>query len=320
MSTHASLCHSNKGPDWRHCCTMADGNAANSSSDDNGPFLDTLAREFPTGEFENWATCQQLMPQANFAYKSVPITHKSWEAWAQISTNVAWYLWRTGDYKEAQEMVTEALAVRDKVLQPNDLRTLLSVEILAGVLMSQEIYDEAVASHRRALKGFKETLGSLHPFTLTSNSNLALTLQHLGYYKDSERLNRLVLRGSKMIMGSKHVDTLTSMSNLALALQHQGKYKRAKRLNQQSLDGFRETLGKQHPSTLTSMYNLAVVLQCQGRYEESEELYRQSLRGKVEELGWNHPSTLMGIDGLASVLQCQGQRAESEQLYRQYEK
>lgn len=79
----------------------------------------------------------------------------------------------------------------------------------------------------RASTGSKETLGSLHPFTLTSTSNLTLALQHLRYCKDSERLDSLVLR-SKMVMVSKHVNTLMSMSNLAPTLQHQGESKRAK--------------------------------------------------------------------------------------------
>lgn len=194
-------------------------------SNDDDPCLEYLARNFPTGEFENWKRCQELLPYVDWACNCVPITLNSWEAWAQMVTNVAWYLWKRGDYTMAQKMITEALAVRDSVLGPNDQQTLLSVEILAGVLSSQGNHSGAVGLNRRALEGFKRTLGLLHPFTLTNISNLALTLQRLGSYEESEDLNRLVLQGSKKVLGPCHADTLTSMSNLALVLQHQGKYK-----------------------------------------------------------------------------------------------
>jgi tetratricopeptide (TPR) repeat protein len=276
-----------------------------SQSNDDDPYLEYLAQQFPTGEFENWARCQELLPHIDVAYNSVPVTSKSWEAWAQIFTNVAWYLWKQGDCDIALIMITEAFVVRQTLFGCNDHRTLLATEILAGVLSSRGNHHEAVELNRRALKGFKKTLGSLHPFTLSSLSNLALALQRLGNSKQSEALSRLALRGSKIVLGSSHADTLISMSNLALVLQHQGKYKQATKLYQQAFNGFRETLGKRHPSTLVSMSNLGLVLQCQGRYTESEELHRQSLEGKIEELGWHHPSTLTGMNNLALALQNQ---------------
>ncbi|KAF1357337.1 hypothetical protein EJ07DRAFT_181110 [Lizonia empirigonia] len=54
---------------------------------DDDPYFEHLAQEFPTGEFENWTRCQQLLPQAEIAYNSIPVSVMSWEAWAQIATN-----------------------------------------------------------------------------------------------------------------------------------------------------------------------------------------------------------------------------------------
>ena len=83
-----------------------------SQSNDDDPYLEYLAQQFPTGEFENWARCQELLPHIDVAYNSVPVTSKSWEEWAQIFTNVEWYLWRQEDCDIALLLTTEALMVR----------------------------------------------------------------------------------------------------------------------------------------------------------------------------------------------------------------
>jgi len=65
---------------------------------------------------------------------------------------------------------------------------------------------------RRALEGYEKVLGSEHPHTLTSVSNLAILLRDQRKYKNAERMNRRALEGSKKMLGS---GALASISNLA---------------------------------------------------------------------------------------------------------
>ena len=65
---------------------------------------------------------------------------------------------------------------------------------------------------RRAQDGYEKVLGSEHPHTLTSVSNL---LRDQRKYKDSERMNRHALEGSEKMPGWEH---LASISNLALVV------------------------------------------------------------------------------------------------------
>lgn len=270
-------------------------------------FIYTVSQDFPTGDFENWTKCEQLLPHVEQLYHMDPTTIDPAtvdlsRAWAQTLTNAAWYLWKTGRYSMAQHFLIKTLTVMELVLRPHDEQVLVSVDILAGVLSSQERYNEAEELHQQALRGFREELGLLHPSTLTSMSNLALVLQHQGKYRDAEELNRRALERSKKVLGACHVDTLTSASNLALVLQHQGKFEEAVELNLQALKGFQEQLGLQHPSTLTSISNLACVLQFQGNHRDSEELNWLVLQERFKELGIHHPSTQTTVRNLAWVL------------------
>jgi Tfp pilus assembly protein PilF len=259
--------------------------------DQHEDMVQLVAQQRPRGEFENWAQCELLLPHVQFLYEKRSCFHSTVEllqAWGQILTNTAWYLWRRGNYQEAQDIIVEALALRQSVLGPDNEHTLITLEILAGVLMSQCKYKEAEEVNRHALKGFQRTLGQQHTSTLTSISNLALVLHCQGNYKDAETFSRQAVKGSKKELGKLHVDTLKSIGNLALVLQQQGRYKEA-------LKGFCSTLGADHPSTLTSMTNLGVLLERQGDLRQSQRFIWQAAIGKIRVLGVNHPSTLNSL-------------------------
>ncbi|KAF2190151.1 TPR-like protein [Zopfia rhizophila CBS 207.26] len=279
-------------------------------------FIELMAREFPTGQFENWAKCQQLLPHIESLYNSEPATDESLKEWAQILTNAAWYMWMKGSYKTAQNIATKALTARESVLGQDNGLTLTSVAVLALVLQDQGKYDEAEKLNRRALEGYEKELGVQHPDTLTSVDNLALVLQDQGKYDEAEKLNRRALEGREKELGVQHPDTLTSVDNLALVLRYQGKYDEAEKLNRRALEGYEKELGVQHPDTLTSVDNLASVLRYQGKYDEAEKLNRRALEGYEKELGVQHPDTLNSVYCLAYLLHEQKRYEEASWLYQ----
>jgi hypothetical protein len=83
-------------------------------------FVALMAREFPTGKFENWARCQQLLPHVGSLYDTEPGTDELLKEWAQVLTNTTWYMWIKGNYKTAQTTATKALTARERVLGPDD--------------------------------------------------------------------------------------------------------------------------------------------------------------------------------------------------------
>lgn len=77
--------------------------------------------------------------------------------------------------------------------------------------------------HRRALEGYKKVLGSEHPDTLTSVSNLWSVLDRQVKYKEIEAMHRRDLEGPEEVFGSENSDMLITVSNLESALQRQDK-------------------------------------------------------------------------------------------------
>ncbi|KAH8704306.1 putative kinesin light chain [Phaeosphaeriaceae sp. PMI808] len=194
-------------------------------------FVELMAQTFPTGRFENWTNCQQLLPHIEPLCDTEPATDELVEERAQVLTNVAWYLCMKGSCDAAEKLATTALAARERVLGPDDEWTLRSVVVLGMVLQYQRKYEEAEKLNRRALEGTEKKLGAQHPGTLTSVGNLAVALQDQGKYEEAEKLNRRALEGWGMLLGAHHSLTLTSFNNLAMVLRYQGKYDEVEKLN-----------------------------------------------------------------------------------------
>ncbi|KAL5867143.1 hypothetical protein ACKVWM_007998 [Pyricularia oryzae] len=93
-------------------------------------------------------------------------------------------------------MHRKTLALREKVLGPENPSTLNSMNNLALVLYRQGKYEEAEQMHRKTLALYEKVLGPENPSTLNSMNNLASVLKNQGKYEEAEHLyQRLNLLG-----------------------------------------------------------------------------------------------------------------------------
>ncbi|KAI6611439.1 hypothetical protein MCOR14_011854 [Pyricularia oryzae] len=144
-----------------------------------------------------------------------------------LQHNVAEVYDLLGQYEEAEQMYRETLALREKVLGPENPSTLASINNLALVLKNQGKYEEAEQMHRKTLELSKKVLGPENPETLNSMNNLASVLDNQGKYEEAEQMHRKKLAFKEKVLGPENPSTLASMNNLALVLDNQGKYEEA---------------------------------------------------------------------------------------------
>jgi tetratricopeptide (TPR) repeat protein len=277
-------------------------------------FLALMAREFPPGDFDNWIKCQQLLPHVELLHQDEPLTEEALKDWAQVLTNTAWYIWKKGNYRTARDVAEKAFQARSRILGPDDLSTLVTLEIFGLVMWDHGKYDEAETATRQVLQGRLKQLGQQHIDTYASINNLALVLQKQGKYDEAEQMARQAFEGRDRELASHHIDTLTSMDNLALILQKKGNLAEAEEMADRALDGRKKQLGDQHPDTLSSINNLSMILQEQGKYEKAYEMAQQALRGRESGLGRQHPDTLSSMNNVALILQKQGMYEQSRVL------
>ncbi|KIM95406.1 hypothetical protein OIDMADRAFT_206491 [Oidiodendron maius Zn] len=177
-------------------------------------------------------------------------------------------------------------------------------------------YATAEVMYRQALQLRETVLGKEHPDTLTSMSNLAVSLHWQGKYAVAEDIHRQTLHLREAVLEKDHPDTLTSMSNLALSLHWQGKYAAADTMHRQTLELRKKVLRRDHPDTLKSMNNLALSLHWQRKYAEAEAMHRDTLEIRIKELGKDHLETITSMSNLAVSLQWQKKYVEAETMHR----
>ncbi|KAK3296679.1 uncharacterized protein B0H64DRAFT_106668 [Chaetomium fimeti] len=279
-------------------------------------YIERLAASFPTGEYENWATCRILFPHVHVALGYRP-GRDTVETWATLLHNAGWYASSQGEYDIAERMVGEALKVREKRRGNEDLVTQETMLLLAAVLSHQGQWDKAEELGVLVMKTRKKTLGADHTITLTSISNLASTYWNQGRWKEAEELEVTVMETLKTVLGLYNPETLKSMSSLALTYWKQGRLVEAERLLTQVTEICKTMNGDQHPETLTRMDNLAAIYRDQGRLKESEKLSIQVIATRRMVLGAIHPDTLTSMDSVALIYTDQGRWEEAAGLHRQ---
>ncbi|KAH7012593.1 putative kinesin [Microdochium trichocladiopsis] len=220
-------------------------------------FIDRLASQFPTGEYENWSKCQELLPHATSAAAQRPKTEDSSAAWTGILYRAAWYFLKKGQGPEAQKMAEATMEATSKRLGRTHDDTLHSMDMVGRALMIQGRWKAAEKLFVEVMETRKQKLGLDHPDTLTSMANLASTYWNQGRWDKAEELEVEVMETRKQKLGLDHPHTLTSMANLASTYRNQGRWDKAEELEVEVMETRKQKLGLDHPDTLTAMNNLA---------------------------------------------------------------
>ncbi|KAJ4020366.1 hypothetical protein NW766_001845, partial [Fusarium irregulare] len=193
-------------------------------------FIKLAADRFPSGEFGTWAICQNLLPHIEPWLGRKPREETTVTNWAELLTNVSWYMLKVGDYSRAEMLVDAAVQARRRMLGLDHPSTLTSMANLASTFWNQGRWEEAEKLNVEVMETRKEKLGSNHPDTLASMANLASTFWNQGRWEEAERLEVEVMETRKEKLGPNHPDTLASMANLASTFWNQGRWEEAERL------------------------------------------------------------------------------------------
>jgi len=222
-----------------------------------------------------------------------------------------------GLFPRAQVLFGRSADIRRRVLGPENLETLRSMDDLGWILNQEGHAAEAEKLQRQTSDIRRRVFGMENPDTLKSISHFAWTLDREGRYAEAERLDREVLENGQRVFKADDRETLATMGNLAATLGHEGHYAEAEKLKRTTLDIRRRVLGPEHRETLTAMNNLAYTLQQESHYAEAEKLQRQTLEIQRRVLGPEHPDTLRSMNNLANTLTKENQLPEALQLERE---
>jgi tetratricopeptide (TPR) repeat protein len=219
-------------------------------------------------------------------------------------------------YAQAETVFRRALAICEKVLDPEDPDVAMSLNNLAALYNNQGQYGKAEPLLQRALATVEKALGPEDPDVAISLNNLAELYRSQGQYRKAEPLYHRALTIDEKALGLEHPGVARSLNNLALLYDNQGQYGKAEPLYQRALAIREKTLGPEHPDVATSLNGLAWVYYTKGQYEKAEPLYQRALAIDEKALGPEHPDVARSLNNLAALYDNQRQYRKAEPLYQ----
>ena len=278
--------------------------------------LHLMSEKFPTSELANWKICEDLEPHAQTILGYSYVSEHCQLDRARILHNTAWWRLTQGVYTIAEVRIQEAVAIRERMLGLQHLRTLDSLRLLASVLEHEGRYVEAEKLNLQVVVTMEKVLGREHPDTLSSLNNLASVYRNQGRSEEAEKLTLQIVKTMEKVLRPEHPDILSNLNNLASIYRNQGRFDEAEKLTLQVLESRTKILGQNHPQTLITVRDLALIYRSQGRYNEAEACEKQTLETMTRILGEDHPDTLVGMANLAVTLQSQGKYETAEEMGR----
>jgi tetratricopeptide (TPR) repeat protein len=198
---------------------------------------------------------------------------------------------KIGNYKEAENLLSKAVEIREKVLGTEHPHTADTYSNIATVYYHQGNYPSALEFYQKALKIDEKVFGIEDSDTATTYNNIAKVYRYQGNYPSALEFYQKALKIREKALGLEHPDTATTYNNIAVVYDNQGDYQSALAFYQKALKIREKALGLEHPDTATTYNNIAVVYDNQGDYQSALTFYQKALKIRESALGLEHPKT-----------------------------
>ena len=190
----------------------------------------------------------------------------------------------------------EALAELEALLeaeerQPSTPTYAISLHSAIGAMLIDLGRSESALPHlERVLEQETDLLGSAHPQTLVSRSNIALAAGNVGQLERARRMNLESLDILEQTTPGPHGEKALLLNNLGLNQHGLGDLDAAETSFREALRIQRAVVGDDHPNLAFHLSNLARVLQETGRSSQAERHYRHALALRTKHLPADHPT------------------------------
>jgi len=221
----------------------------------------------------------------------------------------------TGQYLEAWEKTTLALALREKVLGSDHPEVASSLQQLSAIAWWMGKYPLALEKSERALALKKKALGPEHPEVVRAIKPTAIALRELGRYEEARQRFEQILVLQEKLLGPEHPDVSSALSNLSVVLLDLGRFEEARQYAQRALALKEKLLGPDHLDLASPLVNLGNALSELERHEQARQSHARALALSEKALGPDHPRVTQALVDLGTDLMNLGRYDEARQRF-----
>jgi len=229
------------------------------------------------------------------------------------ATELGLYLLDAALYKEAEQILREALIANERSLGPEHQTVAVNLNNLVLVLLATNRLVEAELAQRRALEIMQREPED--PTTAACLSTLAAILRETNRPAEAEALLKRALRINEEAFGRNHVRVAHTLANIAQLMKETGRPHSAESMMRAALTMNEAGYGVDHPEVATLLNNLGGLLAVLRRPDEAEPLYRRALAIDEKNYGADHPKVARDLNGLGTLLSSTKRFADAEPLF-----
>lgn len=207
---------------------------------------------------------------------------------ATAINDLALALYRTGRSREAEERFREAIAMRRRL--GDEQNVLKPMNNLAAILLDRGELDEAEEIYRRSLEVRRRRFGDAHPNVATSLRSLASVLYERGELDEAEPYLREALEIRRDFYGDGDTRVASVWSLLGRVQHARGLHAEAEEIFERVLATRRERLGEDHLHVALTKKDLKSVALALGQVDRARGLLEEALellRRKKPAGDWN---------------------------------
>lgn len=198
----------------------------------------------------------------------------------------------SGDLKQAERLVRQALAIERRILVGDDRKDLAyTTNSLGTILSDQERFDEAIEFHLESRALRLEFMGEDSPEHIISLNNLGRAYYGAGDLNEAESHIREAVRLGEQVFGPGHLRVASAKINLAEVLGDDGQLVEAEELAREALGYLNESLGEQNWRSGAAHAVLGRILYLSDRVDEARDKTALALEILSSTLGADHGRT-----------------------------
>ena len=273
---------------------------------------------FPSPDLPNWAICEKYASHVLALAWSIRLYELQDLAAAELFSKCGAYFRERGMHIDAHKLLSLALAIREKVLGPDDPETASSIYELAVLDECRRSFRSAERLYERALSIREKALGPDDPQTASSLEGLANVYCRGERLNEAERLYERALSIREKALGPDDPQTASSLEGLANVYCRGERLNEAERLYERALSIHEKTPGSDI-GIARNLNRLGRLKFLAGFHAQAELLFRQSLKLHDELLGPEHPDLAHVLENYQQFLRALGREQDADELQKRIE-
>jgi serine/threonine protein kinase/Tfp pilus assembly protein PilF len=223
------------------------------------------------------------------------------ERTAKLLDNLGVILRAAGKLDEALADHQKALAIRERVLQPDDPSLAITANNVGAVLFDLGKGDEAMRYFERARTIWERAFGSNHPQVAYAYNNLGSVLWQQGKLGEALAMTERGLAIRKAALGADHPDTGVSVYNMGDIQRDLGRFSDALASYEHAKAIFEKALGTKHPLFAKATEMIGMTQTDLGRFDDAQRNLDAAFAIRTATLPPGHTDLALSHSGLGDL-------------------